>query len=49
MTIDAISIVGNMREKCGLADSSLDLTVGATITLTLADGSTLSHDVAIGG
>jgi len=48
VTIDAISIVGNMREKCGQAGSSLDLTVGATITLTLADGSTLSHNVAIG-
>ena len=48
VTIDVISIVENMREKCGQAGSSLDLTVGATITLTLADGSTLSHNVAIG-
>ena len=45
VTIDAISIVGNMREKCGQAGSSLDLTVGATIKLTLSDGTELTHHV----
>ena len=48
VTIDVISIVGNMREKCGQAGSSLDLTVGATIKLTLSDGTELTHHVSFG-
>ena len=45
VTIDVISIVENMREKCGQAGSSLDLTVGATVKLTLSDGTELTHHV----
>ena len=48
VTIDTSSIVDIMREECGEADSSIDLTVGATVKLTLADGSCLSHNVAMG-
>ena len=38
-----------MRDKCGEAGSSLDLDAGATIKLTLSDGSILTYNVAIGG
>ena len=48
VTIDVISIVENMREKCGQAGSSLDLTVGATVKLTLSDGTELTHHVFFG-
>jgi hypothetical protein len=37
-----------MRDKCGGAGSSLDLDAGATIKLTLSDGTELTHHVSIG-
>jgi len=43
-----ITIVENMRENCGQEGSSLDLAAGATVKLTLADGTELTHAVAIG-
>ena len=44
----AESFILNHATKRRQAGSSLDLTAGATLTLTLADGTTLSHNVAIG-
>ena len=48
VTIDTSVIVDIMREECGEADSSIDINTGATVKLTLADGSCLSHNVDIG-
>ena len=49
VTIDATMLITRMRDKCGEAGSSLDLDAGATIKLTLSDGSILTYNVAIGG
>ena len=49
VTIDATMLIERMRDKCGEAGSSLDLDAGATIKLTLSDGTILTYNVAIGG
>ena len=48
VTIDATLLITRMRDKCGGAGSSLDLDAGATIKLTLSDGTELTHHVSIG-
>ena len=49
VTIDATMLIERMRDKCGEAGSSLDFDAGATVKLTLSDGSILTYNVAIGG
>ena len=49
VTIDISVIVDIMREECGEADSSIDINAGATVKLTLADGTILTYSVTIGG
>ena len=49
VTIDVDMIASEMRNLCSEADSSIDLTVGATVKLTLADGTELTHHVSFGG
>jgi hypothetical protein len=46
--INATTVVENLREKCGEAGSTIDINAGATVAITLGDGSRLSHNVAIG-
>ena len=41
-------LVGHMRNACSVAMSELDTEADATVKVTLADGSCLSHNVAIG-
>ena len=48
VTIDATMLITRMRDKCGEAGSSLDLDAGATIKLTLSDGTELTHHVSFG-
>ena len=48
VTVDTASIVSEMRSWCVEGGSDLDTEAGATVKLTLADGSYLSHNVAIG-
>jgi hypothetical protein len=48
VTIDATMIIERMRNKCGEAGSSLDFDAGATIKLTLSDGTELTHHVSFG-
>ena len=48
VTVDTASIVSEMRSWCVEGGSDLDTEAGATVKLTLADGSRLSHNVAIG-
>ena len=48
VTIDATMLITRMRDKCGGAGSSLDLDAGATIKLTLSDGTELTHHVFFG-
>ena len=48
VTIDATMLITRMRDKCGGAGSSLDLDAGATIKLTLSDGTELTRHVSFG-
>jgi len=48
VTIDATMLITRMRDKCGEAGSSLDLDAGATVKLTLSDGTELTHHVSFG-
>ena len=48
VTVDTASIVSEMRSWCVEGGSDLDTEAGATVKLTLADGSCLSHNVAMG-
>ena len=48
VTVDTASIVSEMRSWCVEGGSDLDTEAGATVKLTLTDGTTLSHNVAIG-
>ena len=48
VTIDATMLITRMRDKCGEAGSSLDLDAGATIKLTLSDGTELTRHVSFG-
>ena len=48
VTVDTASIVSEMRSWCVEGGSDLDTEAGATVKLTLTDGSCLSHNVAIG-
>ena len=48
VTIDATMIIERMRNKCGEAGSSLDFDAGATVKLTLSDGTELTHHVSFG-
>ena len=48
VTIDATMLITRMRDKCGEAGSSLDIDAGATVKLTLSDGTELTHHVSFG-
>ena len=41
--------VAHMRENCTVAMSELDVAAGATVKLTLSDGTELTHHVSFGG
>ena len=41
-------LIERMRDKCGEAGSSLDLDAGATIKLTLSDGTVLTRSISFG-
>jgi hypothetical protein len=48
VTIDATMLIERMRDKCGEAGSSLDFDAGATVKLTLSDGTELTRHVTFG-
>ena len=48
LTIDEDTIVTAMRFWCDEADSSLDIPAGATVKLTLSDGTELTRHVSFG-
>jgi hypothetical protein len=48
VTIDATMLIERMRDKCGEAGSSLDFDAGATVKLTLSDGTELTRHVSFG-
>jgi len=48
VTVDTASIVSEMRSWCVEGGSDLDTEAGATVKLTLTDGTELTHHVSIG-
>ena len=48
VTIDATMLIERMRDKCGEAGSSLDFDAGATVKLTLSDGTVLTRSISFG-
>jgi hypothetical protein len=48
VTIDVDMIASEMRNLCSEADSSIDINAGATVKLTLSNGTELTRSVAIG-
>ena len=48
VTIDVDMIASEMRNLCSEADSSINLTAGGTVKLTLSDGTELTHHVSFG-
>ncbi len=48
VTTDATMLIERMRNKCGEAGSSLNFDAGATVKLTLSDGTELTHHVSFG-
>ena len=42
-------LIARMRDKCGEAGFSLDFDAGATVKLTLSDGTELTRHVSFGG
>ena len=41
-------LIARMRDKCGEGGSSLDFDAGATVKLTLSDGTELTRHVSFG-
>ena len=48
VTVDTASIVSEMRSWCAEGGSDLDTEAGATVKITLSDGTELTRSVTIG-